>query len=171
MWPDCDHVKMLYWKKKTNNRQNKRKIKLGLPLDFRTHSCEQKKCTYSNYWKLKEHIILRMMFIHRHRHRPVVNPGEGPSGPSPSFNFGLNWGRRAKKNFLGDCPPPLSKGGGPGPPPYLKVWIRHCRYLVSSPEALPLSYRRLMAGREIKLGTVCDRHKHVIRKAFKDCHP
>ena len=56
MWPDCDHVKMLYWKKKKKKKQakqNKTKIKLGLQLDFHTYSCEQKNCTYSNYWKLK----------------------------------------------------------------------------------------------------------------------
>ena len=58
IWPDCDRVKMLYWKKQTNNRQNKTKIKLGLQLDFHTythswHSCEEKKRTYYNYWKFK----------------------------------------------------------------------------------------------------------------------
>ena len=69
-----------------------------------------------------------------------------------------------KKTFWETVPPP---------PSHLNVWIRHWRHLVSSPEALPLSYRRLVAGREIKLpvGTVCDCHGHVMRKAFKDCHP
>ena len=92
-------------------------------------------------------------------------------GPAPLLILDLAEAEGPKKTFWETAPPPLSKGGGPGPPPYLKVWIRHCRHLVSSPEALPLSYRRLVAGREIKLGTVCDRHEHVIRKAFKDCHP
>ena len=86
-----------------------------------------------------------------------------------------NWGQRAKKTFLGDCLPHPPLTWMTGPPRYPKVWIQHCRHLVSSPEVLSLSYRarlfkdwialsnvwttgakRLVAGREIKLGTICE---------------
>ena len=44
-------------------------------------------------------------------------------------------------------------------------WCRYSpwhRHLVSSPEALPLSYRRLVVAREIKLGTVWDMSMNIL---------
>ena len=45
----------------------------------------------------------------------VADVGEGPGGPGPLFFLDQTEPQRAKKCFLGDCPPP----------PDLKVWIRH----------------------------------------------
>ena len=54
----------------------------------------------------------------------VVDLGESPRRPTPTpLIFRSN-----RKNFFGDRPPsPLSQGlNDRPPPPYLKVWIRHC---------------------------------------------
>ena len=61
----------------------------------------------------------------------VADPGEGPKGPGPSpLILRPKWGpnRRAEKKFFWDRHPPLSQGldDDRAPPPYLKVWIRHC---------------------------------------------
>ena len=52
--------------------------------------------------------------------RTVADPGEGPS---PPLFLDQTEGRRTQKIFLGDRP-------SLPPPPYLKVWIRHCRIRV-----------------------------------------
>ena len=49
----------------------------------------------------------------------VADPGEGP------LSFRPNWSPKGWKTFFRDRPP-LSKGLDDRPPPYLKVWIRHC---------------------------------------------
>ena len=62
--------------------------------------------------------------------------GRGPGDPGCLLIFKPNWGPRGReKRFF--RPPPLISGSGlpppPRSPPYLKVWIRHCRLL-----ALPM---------------------------------
>ena len=54
--------------------------------------------------------------------------GGGGGGRAPPSFLDQTEARRTEKNFLRDLPPPLSKGldDRPPPPPYLKVWIRHC---------------------------------------------
>ena len=55
----------------------------------------------------------------------VANLGEGPGGPAPLF-LDQAEAQGPKKNFL-RAGPLLSRGlDDPPPPPYLKVWIRHC---------------------------------------------
>ena len=39
---------------------------------------------------------------------PVAGPGEGPGGLAPPLFLDKTDARRAEKNFLGDCSPPLS---------------------------------------------------------------
>ena len=74
----------------------------------------------------------------------MADPGEGPGGPCPPLFLDQTETRRAEKYFFGDRPPslnfirllrvvittygpPLSQGlDDRPPPPYLKVWIRHC---------------------------------------------
>ena len=53
--------------------------------------------------------------------------GRGPGDPGLPLFLDQTETRRAEKNFFGDRPP-LSKGLDDltPPPPYLKVWIRHC---------------------------------------------
>ena len=53
----------------------------------------------------------------------------GARGPRLPLIFRPNWGRKdQKKVFLTPPRPPLFPGlyDRPPPPPYLKVWIRHC---------------------------------------------
>ena len=95
--------------KKPNKQQAKQnKNEIGTSAGFPHTFLWTKKCTNSNYCKLKT----TYYFENDVHTQAQAQGGEGPSGPGPPFNFGLNWGRRVKKNFLGDCPPPLSKGGG-----------------------------------------------------------
>ena len=49
-------------------------------------------------------------------------------GAGPPLFLDQNEAPRVKKFWGGDHRPPLSKGmdDSPPPPPYLKVWIRHC---------------------------------------------
>ena len=54
----------------------------------------------------------------------MADPGEGPGGPAPFF-LDQTEARRAENIFLGDRPPPLSKGLDDPPPrlntqPYLR---------------------------------------------------
>ena len=53
----------------------------------------------------------------------------GAGGPAASLLiFRPNSGPKGRKTFFGDRAPRLSQGlDDPGPPPYVKVWIRHCQ--------------------------------------------
>ena len=57
--------------------------------------------------------------------KSVADPGEGPWGLAPSpLCLDQTQAPMAEKIFLGDAPPPLSKGlDNRAPPPYLKVRI------------------------------------------------
>ena len=47
-------------------------------------------------------------------------------GAAPSLVLDQTYGRRVEKLFFGHRTPRLPQGlDDPGPPPYLKVWIRH----------------------------------------------
>ena len=64
------------------------------------------------------------------RYRAVTDPGEGPEGAPPYFR--PKWGQKGrKKNLETPKPPPTPptylRVWMIGPPPFLKVWIRHCR--------------------------------------------
>ena len=75
--------------------------------------------------------------------KSVADPGEGPGGPAPLM-FGPNSGPKGRKIFLGDGPPPLSKGlDNRAPPPYLKIWIQHCKYYYFLCLALRLTCKKL----------------------------
>ena len=57
--------------------------------------------------------------------------GRGTGDPRPHLILRSAEARRAEKSFYGDLPPlPLSKGLDDPPPPYLKVWIRYCIFVV-----------------------------------------
>ena len=52
--------------------------------------------------------------------------GRNPRGRSPLLSFRPNLWPKGRKKFFGHRTPRLPQGlDDPGPPPYLKVWIRH----------------------------------------------
>ena len=54
----------------------------------------------------------------------MADPGEGFGGPAPPLCLDQTQAPRAEKIFLGDGPPPLSKGlDNRAPSLYLRVWI------------------------------------------------
>ena len=59
----------------------------------------------------------------------------------PPLNFRRNWGPKGRKNFLETAPSCLrvwmTPSPPPRPPPYLKVWIRHCLHPILSGEPHP----------------------------------
>ena len=55
-----------------------------------------------------------------------VDLGEGPGGPASPLIFRPNWGLKSRIYFLGGYRPLPPTPLPPHPPPYLKVWIRHC---------------------------------------------
>ena len=58
----------------------------------------------------------------------MADPGEGPGGPGlpPPLFLDQTKAPRAEKKAFKTAAPPLSQGLDDRPPPYLKVWIRHC---------------------------------------------
>ena len=68
----------------------------------------------------------------------------GTRGACPPLMSGPNSGPKGQKIFLGDGPPPLSKGlDNRAPPPYLKIWIQHYKYYYFLCLALRLTCKKL----------------------------
>ena len=62
-----------------------------------------------------------------HLHSGGSRGGTLGSGPPPPLIFRPKWGRpKGRKNVVLWGRLPLISGSGGLPPPYLKVWIRHC---------------------------------------------
>ena len=61
--------------------------------------------------------------------KAVADPWQEPGGPAASLLiFRPNSGPKGRKKFFGDRVPRLSQGlDDPGPPSYVKVWIRQCQ--------------------------------------------
>ena len=57
MWPDCDHVKMLYWKKKNKQQAKQKKNKIGTSAGF----------PHAFLWTKKMH-LLQLLEIKRTYH-------------------------------------------------------------------------------------------------------
>ena len=76
--------------------------------------------------------------------KSVADPGEGPGGPAPLHYVWTKLRPQGPKNFSGRRPPPLSKGlDNRAPPPYLKIWIQHCKYYYFLCLALRLTCKKL----------------------------
>ena len=72
-------------------------------------------------WDSSRHVLTQL--------KAVADPGQEPGGPAASLLiFRPNSGPKGRKTIFGDRAPRLSQGlDDPGPPPYLKVWIRQCQ--------------------------------------------
>ena len=78
--------------------------------------------------------------------KSVADPGEGPGGGGgwPPLVFRPNCGLKGQKNFSWRRAPPLSKNlDNRAPPPYLKIWIQHCKSYYFLCLALRLTCKKL----------------------------
>ena len=78
----------------------------------------------------KGHHLYLSLILRTYDLSAVADPGKGPGGPHPLI-FRPKWGPKGRKNQGLDDPLPP-------PPPYPKVWIRHC--LVCESNAHPRKF-------------------------------
>ena len=155
LWPICLSFVNNSWKNRITTSINQCSL-----TRFQTNLCHQ----YGILWaELQTSLSRETSLVGRSKerwtciNRPVVDPGEGPRGPTPLI-VRPNWGLKGWKTFFWDCRPP-----------YFRVWMTGspliCR---SGPPLQAIMVERLtcqvLFSESVKLVFTFfpERHVHII---------